>query len=129
MPLETRPTVLLIDDDPSHLKLYGWILERASFAVRKALVRRVSVDLPDPESNRIDVVLMDYRLKSELTAGDVASQVRVAFPDPPIVVLSELPFMPEDARLFAHSFVTKGEPEKLLETLAEILATPSQKTA
>lgn len=129
MPIETRPTVLLIDDDPSHLKLYGWIVERASFAVRKALVRRTSVDLPDAENNRIDVVLMDYRLKSELTAKDVANQVQAVFPGVPIIVLSELPFMPEDAKLFAHSFVTKGEPEKLLETLAEIVATPSRKTA
>jgi DNA-binding NtrC family response regulator len=122
LPLENRPIVLLIDDDPSHLKLYGWIVERASFAVRKALVRRESVDLPHPESTRVDVVLMDYRLNSELKARDVAHQVQAAFPVAPIIVLSELPFMPEDARSFAHYFVTKGEPEKLLEMLREVVS-------
>jgi CheY-like chemotaxis protein len=84
-------------------------------------VRRESVDLPDPELNHIDVVLMDYRLCSELTPRDVATRVQAAFPGAPIIVLSELPFMPDDARSFAHDFVTKGEPERLLELLGDVV--------
>lgn len=105
--------VLLIDDDPSHLKLYGWILERRSFVVHKALVGSTSVKLPQP-GTPVDVVVMDYRLRSSLDAGDVAELVKKNFPGVPIIVLSELPFIPEAARSFASGFVTKGEPDELV---------------
>jgi DNA-binding NtrC family response regulator len=109
-------TVLLIDDDPSQLKLYRWILERGAFDVVPALVGSSSVSLPDSEAV-FDVVLLDYRLSSQLTAADVAALVHERFPLAPIIVLSELPFMPEAAREFADGFVQKGEPEKLLKTV------------
>src|SRR5690349_11885267 len=115
--MRSAATVLLIDDDPSQLKLYRWILERGSFAVVPALVGSSSVDLPDPECMPVDVVLLDYRLSSELSAADVAQMVREKFFGAPIIVLSDLPFMPEAAREFADGFVQKGEPEKLLKTV------------
>jgi len=112
------PTILLIDDDPSQLKLYTWILQRGSFAVVQALVGSTSVDLPDPANVSVDVVLLDFRLSSQLTAADIAGLVRAKFPNVPIIVLSELLFMPEDARAYASGFVPKGEPEKLLKTVS-----------
>lgn len=111
-------TVLLIDDDPSQLKLYRWVLERGAFEVVPALVGSTSVSLPEPEAISVDVVLLDYKLSSELTAADIAAMVRNKFPGAPIVVLSDLPFMPDAARGFADGFVQKGEPEKLLKTVA-----------
>ena len=116
--MESTPTILLIDDDPSHLKLYRWILERSSFAVVTALVGSSSVELPDPATVSVDVALLDYRLSSQLTAVEIAELVRAKFPNAPIIVLSELPFFPEEARGYADGFVQKGEPEKLLKTVA-----------
>lgn len=118
--LSTRlmSTVLLIDDDPSQLKLYTWILQRGSFAVVPALVGSTSVDLPDPANVSVDVVLLDYRLSSQLVAADIAELVRAKFPNAPIIVLSELPFMPEAARAYGNGFVPKGEPEKLLKVVS-----------
>ncbi len=115
--MQFAATILLIDDDPSQLKLYRWILERGAFRVVPALVGSSSVSLPDPEVVSVDVVLLDYRLSSELTAADIAADVRNRFPKAPIVVLSDLPFMPDVAREFADGFVQKGEPEKLLKTV------------
>ena len=112
------PTVLLIDDDPSQLKLYRWILERGSFAVVQALVGGSSVDLPDSAEVSVDVVLLDYRLSSQLTAAEIADLVRARFPNVPIIVLSDLPFIPEEAKIYSSGFVQKGEPEKLLKTVA-----------
>ena len=77
------PTILLIDDDPSQLKLYTWILERGSFAVVQALVGSTSVDLPDPANVSVDVVPLDYRLSSQLTPADIADLVRAKFPNAP----------------------------------------------
>src|SRR5690348_3281068 len=108
-PMKSAATVLLVDDDPSQIKLYRWILERGGFAVVSALVGGSSVSLPDPERVFVDVVLLDYRLSSELSAAAVAAMARNKFPMAPIVVLSELPFMPEAAKEFADGFVQKGE--------------------
>ena len=118
-------TVLFIDDDPLHLTIYRWMLDREGYRCKTALVGSTSVDLPVSEG--IDLVLLDYRLKSSLTAIDVANQVKNTFPGIPIVVLSELPWMPTDIGSYATAFVNKGDPKQLLETIARVLlGKPSQ---
>ena len=112
-------TVLIVDDDPLHLMIYRWILQREGCHCKSALVGSTSVELPVSEV--IDLVLLDYRLSSSLTATDVAKQVKSAFPEVPIVVLSELPWMPDDIRAYADAFANKGEPKRLLETIVGVL--------
>jgi len=112
-------TVLILDDDPLHLTIYRWILQREGYQWRTALVGSTYVQLPARE--RIDLVLLDYRLSSSLTAPTVAEQVKSAFPEAPSVVLSELPWIPDDLRAYAAAFVNKGEPKRLIETLAAVL--------
>jgi DNA-binding NtrC family response regulator len=112
-------TVLIVDDNSLHLTIYRWILEREGYHCRTALVGNTSVELP--VSERIDLVLLDYRLSSSLTAPEVAEQAKSAFPEAQIVVLSELPWMPDDIRPYAAAFVNKGEPKRLIETLARVL--------
>ena len=109
----------MVDDDSLHLTIYRWILEREGYHCRTALVGNTSVELP--VSERIDLVLLDYRLRSSLTAPEVAEQVKSAFPEAPIVVLSELLWMPDDIRAYAAAFVNKGEPKRLIETLTGVL--------
>lgn len=113
---EKRSTVLVVDDDPHHLKIYCWMLERQGYECVPALVGGTSVDLPI--SKQICLALLDYRLKSSLDASDVAEQLKANFPEAPIVILSELPWMPQDAESYAQAFVHKGEPEALFTTVA-----------
>ena len=108
--------VLLIDDDAQHLKIYSWMLERKGWKCIPALVGSDSVELPTSRS--ICMVLLDYRLNSSLTAADIAEQLKASFPSAPIVLLSELPWMPEEAHRYAKAFVHKGEPEQLFQTVA-----------
>jgi len=109
-------TVLVVDDNAQHLKIYCWMLQRQGYQCIPALVGSTSVDLPT--SKNICMVLLDYRLNSSLTAADVADQLQVDFPSAPIIILSELPWMPEDAQRYAKGFVHKGEPDLLMETVA-----------
>ena len=111
-------TVLIIDDDPLHLKLYTWILQGKGYKCVTAQVKSTSVDLPGAAP---DLVLLDYRLSSSLTSVDVARQVKLAFDAVPIIVLSELQWMPEEIRDHATDFVNKGDPQKLVERLATLL--------
>lgn len=116
--LQQNTTVLIIDDDPLHLKIYTWILGREKYNCKTALVGSTTVELP---AGDIDIVLLDYRLSSSLSAVDVANQVKSAYPSVPIVVLSELPWMPDEMQTHAEAFVNKGNPRLLIETVCRVL--------
>ena len=79
--------VLFVDDDPQHLKLYQWVIERGSFRVLPLLVGNGNWALPE---ERPDIVALDYRLKGPFTAVEIAKQLNSKYPNIPIVVLSEL---------------------------------------
>jgi len=115
-----NPTVLIVDDDPSHLKLYTWVLRRGGYESISALVRGGNVDIP--KERRIDVALLDYRLGPYVTAAEVARRLRDGRPRLPILVLSDLPWMPDDVAPFASGFVRKGEPQQLIETIGSVIA-------
>lgn len=120
MPLPTLPTALILDDDPSHLKIYSWIVERAGFNAHPVQVRSSSVELPS--SGGVDVVIMDYRYSSSLTAADILDRVKLAYPFAPVIVLSELFDMPQDMASKATAFVQKGDPQRLVDKLGELRA-------
>ncbi len=110
-----KPQVLIIDDDSSHLRIYGWILNAAGFHSIPALVVGDSLDLP--ANQPVDIIVLNYRLSGALTAVQVAAKVRQFFPDSPIIVLSDLFGMPDDIAAFAQTFVRKGQPEMLIATI------------
>jgi CheY-like chemotaxis protein len=58
-------SVLIIDDDSLHLTIYRWMPEREGYSCKTALVSE-TLDLP--ANDAIDLVLLDYRLNSSLTA-------------------------------------------------------------
>ena len=110
-------TVLLIDDDEQHLKIYCWMLQRKGYECIPVCVGSSTMELP--KSEKVCLVLLDYRLRSSLTAADVAQQVKTGFPSAPIVILSEVPWMPEGAQQYAKAFVHKGNHNELFETIAK----------
>lgn len=112
--MEGATTVLIIDDDPTHLRIYGWIVGAAGYEARPALVTADQIDFPDGD---VDLVLMDYRLTGQLTAVDAAKQTKSRFPQAPIIVLSDVYDLPADVAPLVEAFVRKGEPAKLVETL------------
>jgi hypothetical protein len=75
------------------------------------------IDFPDA---RVDLVVMDYRLTSQLSAVQAAQMARDKFPHAPIVVLSDLYELPADIAPYAHAFVRKGEPARLVDLLSKI---------
>jgi DNA-binding response OmpR family regulator len=114
-----QKTVLLIDDDPSHLKLYSWVLNRGGFRALTVLVRGDRLDLPKDE--HVDLAVLDYRIGPRLTAVQVAQMLNHTFPAKPIVVLSDMAWLPQDIAPFATGFVRKGEPEQMLEIVGKLI--------
>lgn len=72
---------------------------------------------PEFPSSGIDLILLDYRL-GVVNSTELAKRLKVHFPATPIVVLSDMQWMPQDIAPYASTFVRKGEPEQLLATIA-----------
>ena len=114
--MDDKTSVVVIDDDPTHLRIYGWIIGAAGYESLPALVTADRIDFPDSHA---DLVVMDYRLTSQLTAVQAAEMIRRRYPRAPIIVLSDVYDLPADIAPYAHAFVRKGEPARLVETLAK----------
>lgn len=115
-----KPAVLIIDDDPSHLRIYGWIIESAGFESVPALVTLDTLDLPAADVP-VDLVLLDYHLNGSMTAVEVAKLLRDQYKTAPILILSDALMMPDDIAPFVDGFIRKGEPARLVETMSERL--------
>lgn len=116
--MDGRTSVLIIDDDPGHLRIYGWIIGAAGYEAFPALVTGNQIHYPE---GQVDLVVMDYRLSGQLTAVQAAEETQRRFPQAPIIVLSDMYDLPADIAPYARAFVRKGEPAKLVETLASLV--------
>src|SRR6185312_3038910 len=115
---EKNATVLFIDDDPQHLKLYQWVIQRGPFTVVPLLVG--GAGLPSLPGHAPDVIALDYRLRGSLTSVEVAQELKLKYPATPIVVLSEMEWLPDDVAPYSTAFVRKGNPDLLLQTLTRL---------
>jgi DNA-binding NtrC family response regulator len=114
-----RSKVLIVDDDPSHLEIYGLLIERAGYESYPVLVKFAGVVIPADAG--IGLALLDYKLHSLRTSTEIAQEIRGLYPQAPIVLLSDLWSMPSDISPYISEFVRKGQPAKLLETVARLL--------
>jgi CheY-like chemotaxis protein len=111
-------SVLIVDDNPAHLQIYAWIVESAGYTALLAPVVFAGVQMPEKPSN---LVLLDYHLGDYITATEVAKMILRKHPDVPLIVLSDSYEMPADIAPYVKGFVRKGNPEKLVALLHELL--------
>jgi DNA-binding response OmpR family regulator len=116
--------VLIIDDDPMHLRIYGWIVEAAGYASLPAQVMHGGVELPE---GKADLVLLDYNFVGTTTAVELAQRVRASQPELPILVLSDAFSLPDDIAPHVQGFIRKGDPGKLVDKLREMLGPGHEK--
>ncbi|HUQ49080.1 MAG TPA: response regulator [Terriglobales bacterium] len=112
-----KPLIQVIDDDPSHLQLYDWIVQRAGFRTHPVLATGKVDQLALVQC---DLSLIDYRL-GPLSSLEVAKRLKSLSPGKPIVVMSDSQWMPEDFDGHATAFVRKGDPQLLLDTIGGLV--------
>ena len=118
----SRPKVLIVDDDPMHLEIYGLLMKQAGYESLPLLVRFTGTEIP--RNQPLGLVILDYRLNSARTSPEYAQEIRSVYPQVPIIVLSDLWTLPTDIAPFVSGFVRKGEPAKLLETVSQYFLAP-----
>ncbi len=123
----SKPSILVVDDDPAHLRIYSWIMNAAGFHAVTAQVHSSDVSLP--ADGCFDVIVLDYRLTGTLTAVEAAQQLKGKYPNAPLVILSDVFGMPDDVAPYAQRFVRKGDPEKLIATIRSLVTSAAAAAA
>jgi two-component system, cell cycle sensor histidine kinase and response regulator CckA len=82
---ESRPLILVVEDDPGVATLQRRRLERAEFRV--AVASDVAAAMEALEHGGIDLVVMDYRLGAT-TGLDLHRQMKAAGHDVPVIIVT-----------------------------------------
>lgn len=109
--------VLCIDDDPQSLKVRKILLETRGYLV--STVTSGPEGLRAVRSRGFDAVVLDYHMPG-MDGGEVAREIKKWDPAIPVIILSALPWLPDDAPAESiDAFVSKNEPTAVLVSALE----------
>ena len=109
--------VLCIDDDPQSLKVRKILLETRGYLV--STVTSGPEGLRAVRSRSFDAVVLDYHMPG-MDGGEVAREMKKWDPAIPVIILSALPWLPDDAPSDCiDAFVSKNEPTAVLVNALE----------
>lgn len=119
--------ILCIDDDIQSLRVRRILLESLGYKVSTETDAERGLRLF--RSRHIDAVILDYQMPG-MNGGEAATEIKRLRPEVPVLILSALPWLPEDAPQNAiDSFVQKGEPLRVLASRIEELLAQHEATA
>jgi CheY-like chemotaxis protein len=111
--------ILCVDDEEVPRTLRRMVLIRQGYTVLPAVSAAEALELL--EQHHVDLVLTDQMMPG-LVGTELAKHLRSTRPSLPVIIVSGVNEIPEDA-IFADRFVSKVEgPEALFRNIAEVLA-------
>jgi CheY-like chemotaxis protein len=111
--------ILCIDDDEQSLEIRKILLETCDFRVTTATSAKEGLRFF--RTHQVDAVVLDYEMP-EMNGGQVAKKMKAMRRDVPVLILSALPWLPNDApRECVDAFITKGGPTRALVSELEQL--------
>jgi len=84
---EIRETILVVDDDPSVLKIVAWILESAHFRVLKADNAARAIEIAIATEGEISLLLSDVDMPV-MSGPDLGQELKKTRPDIHVVLMS-----------------------------------------
>ena len=115
--------ILCVDDEEVPRTLRVMVLTKQGYTVLAAVSAVQALELLD--QHHVDLVLTD-QMMPDIAGTELAKKLRTGRPWLPIIIVSGVNEIPEDA-MFADRFVSKVEgPEALFRNIAEVLAHYSQ---
>ena len=113
------PLVLCVDDELVGLRVRKILLERAGYRVLTALNGAAGLEIFANEP--VEAVVLDYSMPG-MHGGEVASRMRQAKPNIPILLLSAYIGLPAEVTSLVDLYMTKGEGAPvLLKKLGSLL--------
>ena len=111
--------ILCVDDEEVPRTLRALVLGKQGYTVLTAVSAAQALELLD--QHHVDLVLTD-QIMPDIVGTELAKKLRAWRPRFPIVIVSGVNEIPDDA-IFADRFVSKVEgPEALFRSIAEVLA-------
>ena len=98
--------ILCVDDELVGLRVRKLLLERAGYTVLTAVDGTTGLELFKREP--VEAVVLDYAMPG-MHGGEVASLMRQAKPDIPILLLSAYIGLPTEVTSVVNLYMTKGE--------------------
>lgn len=115
---DRKSVILCVEDEPIPLLLRRSVLEKFGFEVVSANSATQALEILD--SQAIDLVLTDL-LMPGLSGTELAREIKRRKPDVPVVLLSGVNEIPEDAE-YADLFISKVEgPVAMCENISMVL--------
>jgi CheY-like chemotaxis protein len=116
----TSGTVILcVDDEEIPRTLRQMVLVKQGYTVLSAVSAARALELLD--RHHVDIVLTDQMMPG-VVGTELAKKLRASRPSLPIIIVSGVNEIPEDA-VFADRFVSKVEgPEALFRSITEVLS-------
>jgi CheY-like chemotaxis protein len=113
-----RDLILCVDDEENQLAVRKVVLERAGYSVLTASSAQQALSLLD--SHRIDLVLSDH-LMPGVTGTKLARQIKARNPKLPVILISAVNEIPEDATC-ADLFMSKLDgPVAMCQNVSAVL--------
>jgi CheY-like chemotaxis protein len=118
--------ILCVDDEEIPRTLRQMVLVKQGYTVLAAVSAAEALELLD--RHHVDLVLTDQMMPG-IVGTELAKKLRSSRPSLPIILVSGVNEIPDDA-VFADRFVSKVEgPEALFRSIIEVLAQYSQTAA
>jgi CheY-like chemotaxis protein len=114
-----RAVILCVDDEEIPRTLRQMVLVKQGFTVLSAVSAAEALELLD--RHHVDIVLTDQMMPG-VVGTELAKKLRASKPSLPIIIVSGVNEIPDDA-VFADRFVSKVEgPEALFRSITEVLS-------
>jgi CheY-like chemotaxis protein len=114
-----KELILCVDDEENQLAVRKLVLEQAGYAVLAASSGQQALALL--AGHPIDLVLSDH-LMPGLTGTELARQIKAGNPDLPVILISAVNEIPEDAA-YADLFMSKLDgPQAMCQNISAVLA-------
>ncbi len=116
---QSEIVILCVDDEETPLTLRKLVLQRHGFQVVTANSAGTAMEMLN--SSHVDLVLSDQLMPGG-TGTELAQRIKQTRPDLPVVLLSGVNEIPQDAH-FADSFISKVEgPQAICQRILGVLA-------
>ena len=119
-----KPSLLCVDDDAQCLSVRKIMFEAFGFNVTTSTDPRQGLRMH--ATRHYDAAILDFQMPY-MDGGELAKAMKMARPDVPVVILSGLPYLPDDTPQYYDKFICKTESSiKVAQEIQHLIGNASE---